>query len=230
MSYCITRTNGFLQKCHKLIWFTVRRSAAVDRHGFLLAVAGKAPVDRGQLVLELLITQLKQIYIYIYLYIHTHIYIYIYIYIYMYLSLSLYIYIYIYIHTSPGRASCVLYVTPSPPTKSFDFRGFDSSKLLILRGGNSHVRMILQGVSRKVRLEDSQQGNSQQVDWAYIIKARRTKPELRKVVPRSRTPRSTSHFSQTPPVYIFTHIIYTYLFNTPPRRAAELPKNPNPKA
>ena len=33
--------------------------------------------------------------------------------------------------------------TPSPPTKSFDFRGFDSSKLLILKGGNCHVRMIL---------------------------------------------------------------------------------------
>ena len=32
---------------------------------------------------------------------------------------------------------------PSPPTKSFDFEGFDSSKLLILRGGNSHVRRIL---------------------------------------------------------------------------------------
>ena len=30
--------------------------------------------------------------------------------------------------------------TPSPPTKSLGFRGFDSSKLLILRGGNSHVR------------------------------------------------------------------------------------------
>ena len=34
-------------------------------------------------------------------------------------------------------------VTPSPPTKSFDFGGFDSSKLLILKGGNSHVRVIL---------------------------------------------------------------------------------------
>ena len=32
--------------------------------------------------------------------------------------------------------------TPSPPTKSLGFRGFDSSKLLILKGGNSHVRMI----------------------------------------------------------------------------------------
>ena len=31
-------------------------------------------------------------------------------------------------------------ITPSPPTKGFDFGGFDSSKLLILRGGNSHVR------------------------------------------------------------------------------------------
>ena len=30
--------------------------------------------------------------------------------------------------------------TPSPPTKSLGFGGFDSSKLLILRGGNSHVR------------------------------------------------------------------------------------------
>ena len=33
--------------------------------------------------------------------------------------------------------------TPSPPIKNFDFRGFDSSRLLILRGGNSHVRWNL---------------------------------------------------------------------------------------
>ena len=32
--------------------------------------------------------------------------------------------------------------TPSLPTKSFDFRGFDSSRLLIQRGGNSHIRKI----------------------------------------------------------------------------------------
>ena len=32
--------------------------------------------------------------------------------------------------------------TPSPPTKSLGFGGFDSSRLLILRGGNSHVRII----------------------------------------------------------------------------------------
>ena len=29
--------------------------------------------------------------------------------------------------------------TPSPPIKSLGFRGFDSSRLLILRGGNYHV-------------------------------------------------------------------------------------------
>ena len=32
---------------------------------------------------------------------------------------------------------------PSPPTKSFDFGGFDSSKLLNLKGGNLDVRIIL---------------------------------------------------------------------------------------
>ena len=32
--------------------------------------------------------------------------------------------------------------TASPPIKSFDFRGFDSSKLLIIKGGNSHVHRI----------------------------------------------------------------------------------------
>ena len=33
--------------------------------------------------------------------------------------------------------------TPSPPTKSLGFGGFDSSKLLIIRGWTSHVRLIL---------------------------------------------------------------------------------------
>ena len=32
--------------------------------------------------------------------------------------------------------------TTNPPTKSLDFRGFDSSKLLILKGGNSHVHQF----------------------------------------------------------------------------------------
>ena len=34
----------------------------------------------------------------------------------------------------------IRYYTPSPPTKRLDFRGSDSSRLLILRDGNSHVR------------------------------------------------------------------------------------------
>ena len=45
--------------------------------------------------------------------------------------------------------------TPSPPIKSLFFRWFDASRLLILTGGNYHVRWMLQGVSRKVWLKDS---------------------------------------------------------------------------
>ena len=36
----------------------------------------------------------------------------------------------------------IAYITPSLTTKSLGFGGFDSSRLLILRGGNSHVRRI----------------------------------------------------------------------------------------
>ena len=73
--------------------------------------------------------------------------------------LFIYIYIYIYIHVfvvvrglapeGPPEVDSILKPppssvrendTPNPPTKSLDFRGFDSSKLLILRDGNSHVR------------------------------------------------------------------------------------------
>ena len=36
-------------------------------------------------------------------------------------------------------------ITPSPPTKSLDFRGFDSSRLLILTGGNYHNKSNLIG-------------------------------------------------------------------------------------
>ena len=61
--------------------------------------------------------------------IYLSIYIYIYIYIYI---MCIYIYIYI---------SCDhLMHAPSPPIKGLGFEGFDSSRLLILRGGNSHVR------------------------------------------------------------------------------------------
>ena len=68
-----------------------------------------------------------------------HIYIYIYIH-----DIYIYVYIYIYIHTSVSRRDTqeAKLGTPSPPTKSLDFRGFDSSRLLIPRGGNSHVRRI----------------------------------------------------------------------------------------
>ena len=79
--------------------------------------------------------------IYIYIYIHI-------IYIYIYICIGLCVYIYIYIYVLAGLASaersrtyrsCVC-LTPSLPTKSLDFRGFDSSRLLILKGGNSHAR------------------------------------------------------------------------------------------
>ena len=36
------------------------------------------------------------------------------------------------------------------PLLTLDFRGFDSSTILILKGGNSHVRGLSWGVSRKV--------------------------------------------------------------------------------
>ena len=39
-------------------------------------------------------------------------------------------------HQAAARG-CLTGTTPSPPTKSFDFGGFDSSKLL--KGENSHV-------------------------------------------------------------------------------------------
>ena len=95
---------------------------------------------------------------------NSYIYIYIYIYIYTSLSLSLYIYIYICIHiyiyiytynlpeatgrpsSSTASACCARSpepCNPSPPTKSLDFRGLDSSRLLILRGGNYHIHIIV---------------------------------------------------------------------------------------
>ena len=48
-------------------------------------------------------------------------------------------------HTPYSRLfkGSVFTVTPSPPIKSLGFRGFDSSKLLIIKGGNSHVHINL---------------------------------------------------------------------------------------
>ena len=86
-----------------------------------------------------------------------YVHMYICMYVCMYVHIQKYIYIYIYIYTY-GSGAWEL-VSPRPRlsflrpvhlrTKSFDFRGFDSSRLLILKGGNSRVRVILQGVSRK---------------------------------------------------------------------------------
>ena len=81
----------------------------------------------------------------------------------MYIYIYVYIYIYIYVYeydipklprrgsrpkrrlrenTAITHTQTTIIIMPSPPTKSLDFRGFDSSRLLILRGGNSHVRSI----------------------------------------------------------------------------------------
>ena len=46
----------------------------------------------------------------------------------------------LYIVSSCRVQFATIHITPSPPTKSLDFRGFDSSRRLILKGGNSHVR------------------------------------------------------------------------------------------
>ena len=69
-----------------------------------------------------------------------------------YVCIYIYIYIYMHIISVQLRACKVLQIcistlslrsAPSPPTKSSGFRGFDSSKLLILRGGNYHIHMIV---------------------------------------------------------------------------------------
>ena len=102
---------------------------------------------------------LSYVYVYVYIYIYTYTYIYIYIHIYIYtyvLSASV---IFMISEGSPvagrGPASrprsrrwgVIIIIssssTPSPPTKSLDFRGLDSSRLLILRGENYHVRIIV---------------------------------------------------------------------------------------
>ena len=45
-------------------------------------------------------------------------------------------------NTNNTHINDIMIATPSPPTKSSGSRVFDSSKLLILKGGNSHVRGI----------------------------------------------------------------------------------------
>ena len=111
-------------------------------------------------------------YIYLYMYVCIYIYIYIYICIYKHTYIDIcmytYTYVYTYLHIFSFRTRSVCFVTrvfclaslqgcvfffrdgwhlrpctPSPPTKSLDFKGFDSSKLLILKGGNYHVCIIV---------------------------------------------------------------------------------------
>ena len=48
-----------------------------------------------------------------------------------------------YIHMYIGRSRNLARDTPRPPIKSLGFEGFDSSRLFILKGGNSHVRIIV---------------------------------------------------------------------------------------
>ena len=84
-------------------------------------------------------------YIYIYIYIHTYTHIHIYIYMYMYMYIYIYIYIYKLIMRGPatGRPQTSLQGSlprsecgpkrrmANPPTNILDFRGFDSSIILI---------------------------------------------------------------------------------------------------
>ena len=94
------------------------------------------------------------IYIYIYIYIHTHIYIYIYI--------CTYMFIYIYYRNAtrgasrteiPPRLGATVTYGQSPYTKILDFGGFDSSRILSLRGGilvsmgSCPESLSLQGIS-----------------------------------------------------------------------------------
>ena len=44
---------------------------------------------------------------------------------------------------SRSHCFCLSRPTPSPPTKSLGFEGFDSSKLLNLRGANYHIHIIV---------------------------------------------------------------------------------------
>ena len=73
--------------------------------------------------------------VYIYIYMYTHVYMYIYIYT---LCIYIYMYIYIYIYICPRRRDVrprELASTANPPTNIVDFSGFDSSIILVLRGG-----------------------------------------------------------------------------------------------
>ena len=101
------------------------------------------------------------IYVYLYLYIHIHTYMYVYVYIYIYtcLYVCIYIYIYIYMYARPQPASdekslapvSQLMGTANLRTNIMDFRGFDSSLILILRGGIPRpIGNFLEALSRAI--------------------------------------------------------------------------------
>ena len=93
------------------------------------------------------------IYIHIYIYIYICMYVYIYIYTYIHVCICVYMYIYIYMYTCMYIHICVRTSTCSEiqilsswsermanlRTPILDIRGFDSSRVLLLRGDNSHV-------------------------------------------------------------------------------------------
>ena len=60
----------------------------------------------------------------------------------MYMCIYIYIFIYIYKLIILIIIIIIIITTPNLPTNIVDFRGFDSSTILILRGGNSHIHRI----------------------------------------------------------------------------------------
>ena len=88
--------------------------------------------------------ELRFICIYIYMCICMYVCIYIY---YICMCIHVCVYMYVYMHVCMydmlDVALSTVGVRPSPPTKSLSFEGFDSNKLLILRGGNYHIHIIV---------------------------------------------------------------------------------------
>ena len=85
------------------------------------------------------------IYIYIHTYMHTHTCTYIYTYVYICIYTSLYIYIYMYIHNVYIDRAAEQWITADLRIKILDSRGFDSSRILILRGWNSRAHREFPG-------------------------------------------------------------------------------------
>ena len=89
--------------------------------------------------------------------------------------------------------------TPSPPSKALGFEGFGSSKLLIIRRGNAHVRRnclgsLLEGLTQGFLIGKILR--SRRMDWAYTARCKAHMPcpafvvadaaQMYEEVPRSR--------------------------------------------